>query len=167
MRRVRSSYHGDEAFYQGAGSLTQPDSSQIRITNWRSTGRNSRKWKRRADAPQIAEPQVKNYCRSPNGAARAESWRRRPPADQQRCGTNPLEFSMKYLFDVNALVALGFLEHEFHLRVARWVSTSTPSIATCSITELGFVRVLAQALDYGLTVHDARKLLRRLKAVNA
>jgi predicted nucleic acid-binding protein len=57
---------------------------------------------------------------------------------------------MKYLFDVNALVALGFLEHEFHLRVARWVSTSTPSIATCSITELGFVRVLAQALDYGL-----------------
>jgi predicted nucleic acid-binding protein len=74
---------------------------------------------------------------------------------------------MKYLFDVNALVALGFLEHEFHPRVARWVSTSTPSIATCSITELGFVRVLAQALDYGLTVHDARKLLQRLKAVDA
>ena len=74
---------------------------------------------------------------------------------------------MKYLFDVNALVALGFLEHEFHRRLARWVSTSTPSIATCSITELGFVRVLAQALDYGLTVHDARKLLQRLKAVDA
>jgi predicted nucleic acid-binding protein len=28
---------------------------------------------------------------------------------------------MKYLLDVNALVALGFLEHEFHERVARWV----------------------------------------------
>jgi predicted nucleic acid-binding protein len=74
---------------------------------------------------------------------------------------------MKYLFDVNALVALGFLEHEFHPRVARWVSTSTPSIATCAITELGFARVLAQALNYGLTVHDARKLLQRLKAVDA
>jgi predicted nucleic acid-binding protein len=73
---------------------------------------------------------------------------------------------MKCLFDVNALVALGFLEHEFHQRVARWVSSSTPSLATCSITELGFVKVLSQALDYGLTVHDARKILQRLKVVD-
>jgi predicted nucleic acid-binding protein len=73
---------------------------------------------------------------------------------------------MKYLFDVNALVALGFLEHEFHPRVARWVSTSTPSIATCSITELGFVRVLAQAFDHEVTVPEARNLLKRLKAVD-
>jgi len=28
---------------------------------------------------------------------------------------------MKYLLDVNALIALGFLEHEFHERVAQWV----------------------------------------------
>ena len=34
---------------------------------------------------------------------------------------------------------------------------------TCSITELGFVRVLAQAPQYGFTVAHARALLLRLK----
>lgn len=75
---------------------------------------------------------------------------------------------MKYLLDVNALVALGLLQHEFHERVARWVrvlaSKETPELATCSITELGFVRVLAQAPPYGFTVFHARNLLLRLKA---
>jgi len=28
---------------------------------------------------------------------------------------------MIYLLDVNALVALGFIHHEFHNRVAAWV----------------------------------------------
>jgi predicted nucleic acid-binding protein len=75
---------------------------------------------------------------------------------------------MKYLLDVNALVALGFLEHEFHQQVARWVrglaAKETPELATCSITELGFIRVLAQAPQYGFTVGQACNLLRRLKA---
>ena len=74
---------------------------------------------------------------------------------------------MKYLLDVNALVALGFLEHEFHQRVARWVaraaSREASEFATCAITELGFVRVLAQAPGYGITVSQARSLLLRLK----
>jgi uncharacterized protein len=71
---------------------------------------------------------------------------------------------MTYLLDVNALVALGFLNHEFHPRVARWVrSTSSPQLASCSITELGFVRVLAQAPAYGFAVAQARSLLLRLK----
>ncbi len=71
---------------------------------------------------------------------------------------------MIYLLDVNALVALGVLNHEFHERVARWVQSSrNPELATCSITELGFVRVLAQASAYGLTVAQARSLLLRLK----
>ena len=73
---------------------------------------------------------------------------------------------MKCLLDVNALVALGFLQHEFHDRVAHWVSTSASAIATCSITELGFVRVLAQALHYRVTVTEARNLLLRLKIAN-
>jgi predicted nucleic acid-binding protein len=78
---------------------------------------------------------------------------------------------MKYLLDVNALVALGFLEHEFHQRVALWVrrlaAKGTPDLATCSITELGFVRVLAQAPQYGFTVGQACDLLQRLKAARA
>lgn len=49
---------------------------------------------------------------------------------------------MIYLLDVKALVALGFVNHEFHDRVA-WVRAQNSSaLATCSITELGFVRVL-------------------------
>ena len=78
---------------------------------------------------------------------------------------------MKYLLDVNVLVALGFLQHEFHERVASWVHTlasrGDPELATCSITELGFVRVLAQAPQYGFTIAHARTLLLRLKAGNS
>jgi len=73
---------------------------------------------------------------------------------------------MMYLLDVNALVALGFINHEFHARVAAWVRSSTaPQLASCSITELGFVRVLAQAAAYGFTVAQSRTLLLRLKQV--
>jgi predicted nucleic acid-binding protein len=75
---------------------------------------------------------------------------------------------MKYLLDVNALVALGVIHHEFHDRVAAWVlAQQFPPLATCSITELGFVRVLAQAPAYGFTVAQARTLLLRLKKANA
>jgi len=71
---------------------------------------------------------------------------------------------MKYLLDVNALVALGFIQHEFHDRIVAWLRAEQfPALATCSITELGFVRVLAQAPDYGLTIAQARTLLLRLK----
>jgi uncharacterized protein len=74
---------------------------------------------------------------------------------------------LRYLLDVNALVALGFLEHEFHERVAVWALSLRNGpryeILTCSITELGFVRVLSQAPQYGLTVAQSRTLLARLK----
>jgi len=78
---------------------------------------------------------------------------------------------MKYLLDVNVLVALGFLQHEFHERVASWVRTlasrGIPELVTCSITELGFVRVLVQAPQYGFTIAHARTLLLRLKTGNS
>lgn len=77
---------------------------------------------------------------------------------------------MKYLLDVNALVALGLLQHEFHLQVARWVRSLTPGgvpeLATCSITELGFVRVLSQAPQYGFNISQARTLLLRIKSAS-
>jgi uncharacterized protein len=75
---------------------------------------------------------------------------------------------MKYLLDVNALVALGFLQHEFHRRVASWVrklsQKGIPELATCSITELGFVRILVQASPYGFNIAHARDLLLQLKS---
>lgn len=74
---------------------------------------------------------------------------------------------MKYLLDVNALLALGFYEHEFHQRMARWInhlaSRGLPELASTAITELGFVRILCQAPQYGLEVGDAQTLLARLK----
>ncbi len=73
---------------------------------------------------------------------------------------------MTYLLDVNALVALAFAPHEFHSRMSSWVGRQDPALATCSITELGFVRVLAQAPAYGLAVAQVRELLLRLKRVS-
>jgi predicted nucleic acid-binding protein len=74
---------------------------------------------------------------------------------------------MSHLLDVNALVALGVLQHEFHERVASWVrdqfSDAGAQLLTCSLVELGFVRVLAQVPQYGFTVIQARELLLRLK----
>ncbi|MGC2745403.1 MAG: PIN domain-containing protein [Candidatus Angelobacter sp.] len=75
---------------------------------------------------------------------------------------------MMYLLDVNALLALGFQQHEFHRRVTEWLRREPPiHLATCSITELGFIRILAQASEYGVTVAEARVLLLRLKALHA
>ncbi len=71
---------------------------------------------------------------------------------------------MKYLLDVNALIALGLINHQFHEKMTAWVRAENfPRLATCSITELGFVRVLTQVSAYGFTVAQARSLLLQLK----
>jgi len=76
---------------------------------------------------------------------------------------------MKYLLNVNILIALGFLGHEFHGTVTHWVgtlSTTRSVLATCSLTELGFVRILAQTPQYAFTIDDTKNLLRELKAAS-
>jgi len=75
---------------------------------------------------------------------------------------------MKYLLDVNALVAFGFFDHVFHEQLSRWVRSLAAAqrndeLATCAITELGFVRILSQAPQYGLTVSQATLLLGRMR----
>ena len=71
---------------------------------------------------------------------------------------------MRFLLDTNALLALGFQQHDFHSQMAGWLAAADkPTLLTCAITELGFIRVLAQAPAYGLTVAQARDLLLRLK----
>jgi uncharacterized protein len=78
---------------------------------------------------------------------------------------------MTYLLDVNSLLALGVRRHVFHNRVLEWIARLTrsgiPQIGTCSITELGFVRVLSQARQYGFSVVEARELLLGIKAVDS
>jgi hypothetical protein len=72
---------------------------------------------------------------------------------------------MKYLLDVNALVAYGFRRHDFHDRVGAWIrARKGDRFLTCSITELGFVRVLGNVRAYGMDVAHAKSLLQELKA---
>lgn len=72
---------------------------------------------------------------------------------------------MTRLLDVNALVALGFSQHEHHDRVSEWVAglPEKDSFATCSITELGFVRVLNQVPQYRVPIADACELISRFR----
>jgi toxin-antitoxin system PIN domain toxin len=51
---------------------------------------------------------------------------------------------MRYLLDVNALIALAHTGHLFHAKARSWylsVAASARGFHTCSITEIGFVRV--------------------------
>jgi len=74
---------------------------------------------------------------------------------------------MRYLLDVNALIALSFIEHQFHRRVGMWVRTlgeeGSSELAICSIAELGVIRIVVRAQQYGFTVLQARAVLMRLK----
>ena len=74
---------------------------------------------------------------------------------------------MRYLLDVNALIALGISRHQFHSRIRSWLSilatNQVPKFATCSITELGFVRVVSQVKIYDVSLDQAQMQLRLLK----
>jgi len=53
---------------------------------------------------------------------------------------------MRYLLDVNALIALAHTGHALHAKAIGWYRSflsSASGFHTCSITELGFVRVAA------------------------
>ncbi len=75
---------------------------------------------------------------------------------------------MRYLLDVNALIALGITRHEFRDRVRNWIASlsadGTPELATSSITELGFVRIVPQIGVYDVTFEQAKTQLSLLKA---
>lgn len=72
---------------------------------------------------------------------------------------------MSWLLDVNTLLALAHQGHADHQRVIRWFASligSTARLGTCSITEIGFVRVSIQA-GFESTAPDAVETLRGLK----
>lgn len=75
---------------------------------------------------------------------------------------------MRYLLDVNVLIAHGITRHQMWNRVETWLkslaTSSKPELATCSITELGFVRVVSQIPSYNVTVNQAKLQLESLKA---
>jgi predicted nucleic acid-binding protein len=74
-----------------------------------------------------------------------------------------------YLLDVNALLALGYQAHTHHPRVEAWLAARKKDIglalATCAITELGFVRVASgSAVAHAIDVTTAKRALARLKS---
>jgi uncharacterized protein len=73
-----------------------------------------------------------------------------------------------YLLDINALLALVFVEHEFHVRVDDWIGKllidAESRLATSAITELGFVRIASTVPAFGVTYSQARAGLTRLKS---
>jgi predicted nucleic acid-binding protein len=66
---------------------------------------------------------------------------------------------VKYLLDVNVLVAWGWKEHTDHDRVARWLALergkSGTEFLTSPIPELGFVRVSVQRAAGTVAVGEA------------
>lgn len=73
---------------------------------------------------------------------------------------------MRYLLDVNTLVALGHTQHVHHAPAMQWFAGLLPAedtLGTCAITELGFVRVSVQA---GLQpdISAARLALEKMKS---
>ena len=67
---------------------------------------------------------------------------------------------MKYLLDVNTVLAALLPAHADRARFVAWASRRRPAdFATCALTELGFVRVAMAA--YGYSIADARAMLRQ------
>ena len=59
---------------------------------------------------------------------------------------------MKYLLDVNALVALGHPHHPFYERFHAWHArqAGVVDMASCAICDLGFIRVCMKVYNYTL-----------------
>lgn len=66
---------------------------------------------------------------------------------------------MKYLLDVNALVAALWSTHEHHARIHQWLAArgEADAMLACSVTELGFIRVINAA--YGVPIDEAKAAL--------
>ncbi len=75
---------------------------------------------------------------------------------------------MKYLLDVNVLVAWGWEEHADHERVAKWLaferSKPDSEFLTSPIPELGFVRVSVQRATGTIAVREACSTLEGMLA---
>jgi toxin-antitoxin system PIN domain toxin len=73
---------------------------------------------------------------------------------------------MTKLLDINVLLALAWPQHIHHARVKRWVLSQTAqgkfSMATCPITQLGFLRISMNIKGYAADFESARSLLSSL-----
>src|SRR5262245_14852351 len=96
-----------------------------------------------------------NPSRAPKRKARRSG--RRAPHHQPPGTGSPFRVSMRYLLDVNVLVAAMVRSHVNHSLVDRWVEGK--SIVTCPLSELGFLRVATNSRIYGIRMEAARAAL--------
>ena len=78
---------------------------------------------------------------------------------------------MIFLLDVNVLLAMRYMVHIHHERVRAWTAALETErsedhvvLATCPITELGFVRVGSGTAGYAASLNGAREDLLDLKS---
>lgn len=71
---------------------------------------------------------------------------------------------MKYLLDVNVLLALTWPNHESHQVAHNWWKASRKIWATCAITEMGFIRLSSNPAftSAAVTPYEAATLLEQL-----
>lgn len=69
---------------------------------------------------------------------------------------------MSWLLDVNVILASRWTTHAEHLPIKAWVD-SVAEFYTCSITELGFVRI-SLSIGYQATWNQAQEALKSLHA---
>jgi hypothetical protein len=67
------------------------------------------------------------------------------------------------LLDINVLLAIAWPQHIHHARVKRWLLSQSAhgklSIATCPITQLGFLRISMNIKGFAADFESARTLL--------
>jgi predicted nucleic acid-binding protein len=71
---------------------------------------------------------------------------------------------MKYLLDVNALIAVIWTNHANHAVTQSWIEGK--ELAVCPLTELGFLRISTNPKALGATMSDARKLLEAFSTIH-
>jgi toxin-antitoxin system PIN domain toxin len=64
---------------------------------------------------------------------------------------------MKYLLDVNALIAAIWRNHPDHAKVDAWLEGK--EVATCPLSQLGFLRISTQPKALNADMATARRLL--------
>jgi uncharacterized protein len=76
---------------------------------------------------------------------------------------------MIYLLDINVLLGLAYPEHVHHKRASQWLENlrnrecRSCSLATCAITELGFLRIASGGSKMALSLKHAKEELYRFK----
>ena len=69
---------------------------------------------------------------------------------------------MKYLLDVNVLLAAIWANHSRHSETFTWLAGK--SVAVCPLSELGFLRISTNKRVIGASMEQARSLLERFLA---